>query len=170
MRKISPEEFAAGVQSLELDGSCKPNFSTLNVSSNNGSNAADVAGTIDCDTKSVELAYRFEGHDELKTAEHSAEAPALTSENSVQAGAHSGREAPALLHGSFSVGAAFLVVHRFLGSYAGQGTDFHLGLLRRVFAPLVHHGSEPAKQEGERNGHDSRVAQREDGEVGTRDH
>lgn len=66
MRKISPEEFAAGVQSLELDGSCKPNFSTLNVSSNNGSNAADVAGTIDCDTKSVELAYRFEGHDELK--------------------------------------------------------------------------------------------------------
>ena len=66
MRKISPEEFAAGVQSLELDGSCKPNFSTLNVSSNNGSNAADVAGTIDCDTKSVELVYRFEGHDELK--------------------------------------------------------------------------------------------------------
>ena len=66
MRKISPEEFAAGVQSLELDGSCKPNFSSLNVNSNNGSNSADVAGTIDCDTKSVELAYRFEGRDELK--------------------------------------------------------------------------------------------------------
>ena len=66
MQKISPEEFAAGVESLELDGSCKPNFSSLNVSSNNGSNAADVAGSIDCDTKRVELAYRFEGRDELK--------------------------------------------------------------------------------------------------------
>lgn len=66
MEKISREEFATGVQSLELDGSCKPNFSSLNVSSNNGANAADVAGSIDCDTKHVELAYRFEGRDELK--------------------------------------------------------------------------------------------------------
>lgn len=66
MEKISREEFAAGVQSLELDGSCKPNFSSLNVSTENGANAADVAGSIDCDTKQVELAYRFEGHDELK--------------------------------------------------------------------------------------------------------
>jgi hypothetical protein len=66
MEKISREEFAAGVQSLELDGSCKPNFSSLNVSTDNGANAADVAGSIDCDTKHVELAYRFEGRDELK--------------------------------------------------------------------------------------------------------
>ena len=66
MQKISREEFAAGVESLELDGSCKPNFSSLNVSSSNGTNAADVAGSIDCDTKRVELAYRFEGRDELK--------------------------------------------------------------------------------------------------------
>ncbi|MGO4805700.1 hypothetical protein AB4089_11295 [Arthrobacter sp. 2MCAF15] len=66
MEKISREEFATGVQSLELDGSCKPNFSSLNVSSNNGANAADVAGSIDCDTKHVELTYRFEGRDELK--------------------------------------------------------------------------------------------------------
>ena len=66
MEKISREEFAAGVQSLELDGSCKPNFSSLNVSTDNGANAADVEGSIDCDTKHVELAYRFEGHDELK--------------------------------------------------------------------------------------------------------
>ena len=66
MQKISPEEFAAGVQSLELDASCKPNFSSLNVSSSNGDNAADVAGSIDCDTKRVQLVYRFEGRDELK--------------------------------------------------------------------------------------------------------
>ena len=66
MEKISREEFAAGVQSLELDGSCKPNFSSLNVSSENGSNAADVEGSIDCATKHVDLAYRFEGRDELK--------------------------------------------------------------------------------------------------------
>ncbi len=66
MEKISREEFAAGVQSLELDGSCKPNFSSLNVSTDNGANAADVEGSIDCDTKHVDLAYRFEGRDELK--------------------------------------------------------------------------------------------------------
>ncbi|SDK68054.1 hypothetical protein SAMN04487916_102141 [Arthrobacter sp. ov407] len=66
MEKLSREEFAAGVQSLELDGSCKPNFSSLNVSSDNGANTADVAGAIDCDTKSVDLVYRFEGRDELK--------------------------------------------------------------------------------------------------------
>ena len=41
-------------------------FSSLKVSSNNGANAADVAGSIDCATKQVELAYRFEGRDELK--------------------------------------------------------------------------------------------------------
>lgn len=66
MEKLSREEFAAGVQSLELDGTCKPNFSSLNVSSDNGANTADVAGSIDCDTKSVDLVYRFEGRDELK--------------------------------------------------------------------------------------------------------
>ncbi|MDF9750863.1 hypothetical protein [Arthrobacter sp. ES3-54] len=66
MEKISREEFAAGVQSLELDASCKPNYSSLNVSTDNGANSADVAGSIDCATKHVELAYRFEGRDELK--------------------------------------------------------------------------------------------------------
>jgi hypothetical protein len=66
MEKISREEFAAGVQSLELDPSCKPNYSSLNVSTDNGSNTAEVTGSIDCDTKHVELAYRFEGRDELK--------------------------------------------------------------------------------------------------------
>jgi hypothetical protein len=66
MEQISREDFASGVQSLELDGTCKPTFSSLNVSSSNGDNAADVEGSIDCDTKHVELAYRFEGRDELK--------------------------------------------------------------------------------------------------------
>ena len=66
MQQISREEFAAGVLSLELDGSCKTNFSSLNVSSDNGANAADVEGSIDCATKHVDLAYRFEGRDELK--------------------------------------------------------------------------------------------------------
>ena len=66
MQQISREEFAAGVQSLELDGTCKPNFSSLDVNSDNGANSAEVAGSIDCDTKRVELAYRFEGRDELK--------------------------------------------------------------------------------------------------------
>ena len=66
MQQISREDFASGVQSLELDGTCKPTFSSLNVSSSNGANAADIEGSIDCDTKHVELAYRFEGRDELK--------------------------------------------------------------------------------------------------------
>jgi hypothetical protein len=66
MQQISREDFASGVQSLELDGTCKSTFSSLNVSSSNGANAADIEGSIDCDTKHVELAYRFEGRDELK--------------------------------------------------------------------------------------------------------
>jgi len=64
--KLSREEFALGVQGLGLDSSCKPNYSSVNVSSKNGSNSADIAGSIDCDTKRVELIYRFEGLHELK--------------------------------------------------------------------------------------------------------
>jgi hypothetical protein len=66
MQKLSREEFAAGVQSLGLDGSCKPTYSSVKVSSTNGANAAEIAGFIECSTKRVELAYRFEGRDELK--------------------------------------------------------------------------------------------------------
>jgi hypothetical protein len=36
------------------------------VSTENGVKAADVAGVITCDGKEVDLAYRFEGTDELK--------------------------------------------------------------------------------------------------------
>lgn len=65
-KQLSKEDFIAGVESLEMDGTCKPAYDELKVSSENGTNAADVAGLITCDGKEVELAYRFEGKDELK--------------------------------------------------------------------------------------------------------
>lgn len=64
--KLSKEEFAAGVQSLKLDASCKPTYSDLKVSSENGTNAADVAGVIKCDGKDVDLAYRFDSDKDMK--------------------------------------------------------------------------------------------------------
>lgn len=64
--QLSKTDFAAGVKSLEMDESCKPAYDDLKVSSENGINAADVAGLITCDGKEVELAYRFAGTDELK--------------------------------------------------------------------------------------------------------
>ncbi|WP_426998778.1 hypothetical protein [Pseudarthrobacter sp. N5] len=64
--QLSRDDFAAGVKSLEMDDTCKPAYDDLKVSSENGTNAADVAGVITCDGKKVELAYRFEGTDELK--------------------------------------------------------------------------------------------------------
>ena len=67
MEKISREEFAAGVQSLELDGSCKPNYSSLNVSSEQRRQRGRRRRVPSTATpSSVELAYRFEGRDELK--------------------------------------------------------------------------------------------------------
>jgi hypothetical protein len=65
--QLTKEDFIAGIQSLQMDDSCKPAYDTLNVSSENGANAADVAGLITCDgDKKIDLAYRFEGRDELK--------------------------------------------------------------------------------------------------------
>lgn len=64
--KLSKEDFAAGVQSLELDESCKPSYNDLKVSTENGNNAADVAGIISCDSKEVDLAYRFDGDKDMK--------------------------------------------------------------------------------------------------------
>lgn len=63
--KLSREDFAAGVRGLELNGSCKPNYTELRASSSNGAKGADVAGSLDCDGKTIELAYRFEGTGEL---------------------------------------------------------------------------------------------------------
>lgn len=66
MQQMDREDFANGVRSLELDESCHPNYSSLNVSSHNGTNAADVAGKLECTGKTIDLAYRFEGKDDLK--------------------------------------------------------------------------------------------------------
>ncbi|MBT2513119.1 hypothetical protein [Arthrobacter sp. ISL-30] len=66
MEQLSRDQFTSGVESLELDDTCRPSYSTVDVSSRNGTNAADVAGKLDCSGKSIELAYRFEGTDELK--------------------------------------------------------------------------------------------------------
>ena len=65
-KQLTKEEFIDGVESLKMDGTCKPAYDDIKVSSENGTNAADIAGVITCDGKEVELAYRFEGKDELK--------------------------------------------------------------------------------------------------------
>lgn len=64
--KLSKEEFAAGVQSLELNDSCKPSYNDFKVSTENGNNSADVAGVITCDGKEVDLVYRFDGNKDMK--------------------------------------------------------------------------------------------------------
>lgn len=64
--QLSKEDFIAGVESLKMDETCKPAYNDLKVSSENGNNAADIAGVITCDGQQVDLAYRFEGTDELK--------------------------------------------------------------------------------------------------------
>ncbi len=64
--KLSKEEFAAGVQSLELNNTCKPSYNDVKVSTENGNNSADVAGVITCDGKEVDLAYRFDGNKDMK--------------------------------------------------------------------------------------------------------
>lgn len=64
--QLSKEDFIAGVESLEMDETCEPAYNDLKVSSENGNNAADIAGVITCDGRQVDLAYRFEGTDELK--------------------------------------------------------------------------------------------------------
>jgi hypothetical protein len=64
--QLSKEAFIAGVESLEMNGSCKPSYNDLKVHTDNGVKAADVAGVITCDGKEVDLAYRFEGTDGLK--------------------------------------------------------------------------------------------------------
>jgi hypothetical protein len=64
--KLSKEEFAAGVQSLELNNTCKPSYNDVKVNTENGNSSADVAGVITCDGKEVDLAYRFDGNKDMK--------------------------------------------------------------------------------------------------------
>jgi hypothetical protein len=64
--QLSKEAFIAGVDTLEMDDSCKPTYNDLQVGTENGTKAADVAGVIACEGKEVDLAYRFEGTEDLK--------------------------------------------------------------------------------------------------------
>jgi hypothetical protein len=64
--RLSREDFAAGVKSLQLDPSCTTAYDDLKVSTQNGNNLADVAGLIKCPGKDIELVYRFAGKDTLK--------------------------------------------------------------------------------------------------------
>jgi hypothetical protein len=49
-----------------MDETCTPDYSDLKVATENGVKSADIAGLITCDGKNVDLAYRFEGTDDLK--------------------------------------------------------------------------------------------------------
>lgn len=64
--KLSREEFAAGVQSLQLNDTCKPGYNDFKVNTENGNNSADVAGVITCDGKEVDIAYRFDANKDMK--------------------------------------------------------------------------------------------------------
>lgn len=64
--QLSKEAFMSGVASLGMDGTCRPSYHDLQVSSDAGVKAADIAGVISCEGKEVDLVYRFEGSDELK--------------------------------------------------------------------------------------------------------
>ena len=64
-KQLSKEAFISGVQSLEMDSSCKPAYTDLKVATENGVKSAEVVGQISCTGKKVDLAYRFEGTDKL---------------------------------------------------------------------------------------------------------
>ncbi|WP_350003679.1 hypothetical protein [Pseudarthrobacter sp. WHRI 8279] len=67
--QLSKEAFIEGVSSLGMDETCTPDYRDLNVVTENGVKSANVAGLIACDGKEVDLAYRFEGTEELKMTE-----------------------------------------------------------------------------------------------------
>lgn len=64
--QLDKQSFLDGIASLELDSSCKPNYNSVSVNSENGNNKADLAGTLQCDGKAIELQYIFEGSNDLK--------------------------------------------------------------------------------------------------------
>ncbi|WP_251046025.1 hypothetical protein [Arthrobacter sp. ISL-85] len=65
-KQLSKEAFISGVQSLEMDSSCQPAYNDLKVATENGVKSAEVVGQISCTGKKVDLAYRFEGTDQLR--------------------------------------------------------------------------------------------------------
>lgn len=64
--ELDKQSFIDGIASLRLDSSCKPNYNSVNVKSNNGNNTADLAGKLQCDGKTIDLQYVFEGSNDLK--------------------------------------------------------------------------------------------------------
>ncbi|MEV7605496.1 hypothetical protein AB0N65_08665 [Paenarthrobacter sp. NPDC089322] len=64
--ELDKESFVDGIASLELDDSCKPNYNSVSVNSENGNNKADIAGTLQCDGRNIDLKYVFEGTNDLK--------------------------------------------------------------------------------------------------------
>ncbi|SEI66804.1 hypothetical protein SAMN04487917_1027 [Arthrobacter sp. yr096] len=64
--ELDKQSFVDGIASLQLDSSCKPNYSSVNVNSTNGNNKADLAGKLQCDGKTIDLQYVFEGTNDLK--------------------------------------------------------------------------------------------------------
>ncbi|MFE4195413.1 hypothetical protein ACFRJ9_06095 [Paenarthrobacter sp. NPDC056912] len=64
--ELDKQSFVDGIASLQLDGSCKPNYTSVSVNSENGNNKADIAGKLQCDGKTIDLKYVFEGGNDLK--------------------------------------------------------------------------------------------------------
>ncbi|VXB74968.1 conserved hypothetical protein [Arthrobacter sp. 9V] len=64
--ELDKQSFVDGIASLNLDSSCKPNYNSVNVNSDNGNNKASLGGTLQCDGKTIDLQYIFEGTDDLK--------------------------------------------------------------------------------------------------------
>jgi hypothetical protein len=62
-QSLTKEEFVSGVAGLGLDNSCKPHYDSVNVSSVNGTNTANLAGTLQCQGKILNFRYSFEGND-----------------------------------------------------------------------------------------------------------
>ena len=65
-KQLSKEAFISGVKTLEMDSSCQPAYNNLEVATENGMKSAEVVGQISCTGKKVDLAYRFEGKDQLR--------------------------------------------------------------------------------------------------------
>jgi len=64
---VTKEAFIAGIKTLEMDNTCKPAYNDVTVATENGIKSADIAGLITCNgDKKIDLAYSFQGTDELK--------------------------------------------------------------------------------------------------------
>lgn len=64
--ELDKQSFLDGIASLQLDSSCKPNYTSVSVDSENGNNTADLSGTLQCDGKTIDLKYVFQGTNDLK--------------------------------------------------------------------------------------------------------